>query len=99
MNKQGSASALSIRDVIQIGILLISMGTIYGIMSNRLATTESNLQDFQRRYEREVVPRAEHIQMNAVLEQRLSAIIESQKNQDGKIESIELKIDQILQKK
>lgn len=89
---------ISIRDAIYIGGLLLSMGTIYGIIGNRISTLETNLNQSTQRYEREVVPRAEHVQMNAVLEQRLSSIIESQHQADKQIESMQLKLDQLMQK-
>lgn len=91
--------AISMRDAIYIGTLLLSMGTIYGIMNNRVSTFETGLAQLNQRYDREVVPRSEHVQMNAVLEQRLNAIIESQKQSDRQIESIQLKLDAIIENK
>lgn len=97
--QSADAKAISIRDAIYIGGLLLSMGTMYGIIGNRISTLEANFQQAATRYEREVVPRAEHVQMNAVLEQRLSAIIESQKQSDKQIESIQMKLDQLMERR
>lgn len=101
MNRKKSdidMKGISIRDAIYIGGLLLSMGTIYGIIGSRISTLETNLAQTNQRYEREVVPRSEHIQMNAVLEQRLQAIIDSQKLADRQIEQIQTKLDTIIQK-
>lgn len=86
------------RDAIYAGLLLLSAGTTYGIMSTRVSALESAQAQITTRYEREVVPRQEHLQMNAVLEQRLQAIIDSQQQLDHQITSIQSKLDQLTMK-
>lgn len=79
--QSGDSKGISIRDAISYGLLLLSAGTVYGILSTRVSTLES-------RYDREVVPRAEHLQMNMVLEQRLESIIDNQRKADTQIQSV-----------
>lgn len=85
--------------VIQIGILLVSLGTIYGILSTQVSTVRLDLITFQTRYEREVVPRSEHIQMNSVLEQRLQSILERQLEAQKQVEQLQGKMDELLRKR
>jgi ABC-type transport system involved in Fe-S cluster assembly fused permease/ATPase subunit len=84
--------------IMQIAILLVSLGTIYGIIATKISTVEVNLNTFQQKYEREVVPRAEHIQMNGVLEQRLQSILERQLEVQNQMETMQNKIDELLRK-
>jgi len=85
--------------LLNLAIMLVSLGTLYGILSTRIGGAESSLIVFQQRYEREVVPRAEHLQMNSVLEQRLSAIIERQLEEQKRGETMQSKIDELLRRK
>lgn len=93
------ATLLSPALVLNIAILLISMGTMYGVISSRLAGNEHELIQFMARYEREVVPRSEHLQMNAVLEQRLQGIVDRQIESQKQIEGLQAKIDELLRRK
>lgn len=85
--------------VLQCVILLITLGTTYGILSSRIGSNEKDLVQFMARYEREVVPRSEHLQMNAVLEQRLQSITDRQIESQKQIESLQAKIDELLRRK
>lgn len=85
--------------LLQIFLMILSLGTMYGIFQTRLSTQESSLVQFEQRYEREVVPRSEHVQMNGILEQRLIGIIDRQVEEQKQIEMLQNKIDQLLTKK
>lgn len=96
---QERRTVLSPSLVLQICLLLLTCGTMYGILSARLASNESNLIQFQARYEREIVPRSEHLQMNALLEQRLQSIADRQIDAQKQIEALQAKIDELLRRK
>jgi hypothetical protein len=92
-------SILSPALVLQCVILLITLGTTYGVLSSRIIANEKDLIAFEARYEREVVPRSEHLQMNAVLEQRLQSITDRQIESQKQIEGLQVKIDELLRRK
>lgn len=83
----------TLRDYIYVGGLLLAIGAQVAQISN----VRSDMNALQGRYDREVVPRQEHIQMNAVLEQRLQSISERQVESQKQLNQVELKVDQILQ--
>jgi hypothetical protein len=84
---------------LNIAIMLVALGTTYGILSSRISGMEKDMLAFESRYEREVVPRSEHLQMNAVLEQRLQSIMERQIESQKQVESMQSKIDELLRRK
>ncbi len=92
MPRGTNGTTLSLRDYIYIAGLLISIG----IQVAQITSLRNDLVTLQTRYDREVVPRAEHIQMNAVLEQRLQSISERQVESQKQLNQVELKVDQVL---
>ncbi len=92
MPRGTNGTTLSLRDYIYIAGLLISIG----IQVAQITSLRNDLATLQARYDREVVPRAEHIQMNAVLEQRLQSISERQVESQKQLNQVELKVDQVL---
>lgn len=88
MDKPPAKFAISLRDAIWIGALLVSIG----IQWAQNSATKDDLATFKLRYEREVVPRGEQVQMNKVLEERLGGI--QDKLLDIKAQLVDIKLKQ-----
>lgn len=73
MKETGTVS-VSLRDIALITLTLIGWAANYATLSSRVTADEQTLAQLQSRYEREVVPRSEHIEMNKRLEERLAQI-------------------------
>jgi len=71
---QPASVNVSIRDLAIVAVTLIGWVANYAALSSRVAAQEQAIAQIQARYEREVVPRSEHIEMNKRLEERLGAI-------------------------
>lgn len=65
-------------------------------IASRQPALELSIRTLEQRYDKEVVPRQEHLQMNAVLEQRLQSIIDNQKRTDEQMNSVQSKLDQLM---
>lgn len=63
MRKTPQTPQLSVKDYILIGGILMTLGA-----------SQFQIANLQARYDREVVPRSEHIQMNSVTEERWRAV-------------------------
>src|SRR5262249_53972171 len=72
--------SLSVRDVVGILLILATIIFNYATMTGRADNLQQRIAAIEGRYEREVVPRTEHVQMNLRLEERLGRI-ELQLNQ------------------
>ena len=76
--------SVSLKDI----ILLVTIAMSYAVMQYKI-------NDLQARYEREVVPRAEHLQMNAVLDQQLQSIMDIQKQTQRQLDKLQLDMDRL----
>src|SRR5712675_3082877 len=99
MTRKITSASVSMRDIIYIGILLVTSGVQYGLMSAKIEASNTSFRSLETRFDKEVVPRAEHLQMNATLDARLLAIVERQLQAQKEIEAINNKLDRILDKK
>lgn len=99
MPKEQRNALLSPALVLNVGILLVSLGMTYGVLNSRISSIEKDLIGFQSRYDKDVVPRSEHLQMNATLEQRLQGIVERQIESQKQVEALQAKIDELLRRK
>ena len=73
MKESGSVN-VSLRDIALVTLTLIGWAANYATLSSRVLADEQAIAQLQSRYEREVVPRSEHIEMNKRLEERLGQI-------------------------
>lgn len=87
-----TGSDFTFRDYLYIGGIILSMGTQLA----QVNSLRNELTTLQSRYDREVVPRQEHMQMNAVLEQRLQGISERQVEGQKQLNQVEMKVDKVL---
>lgn len=74
MSKDHGSVNVSIRDMVLLAATLAGWAFNYATLSSRVNADEKAIIDLQQRYEKEVVPRTEHVEMNRRLDERLGRI-------------------------
>lgn len=82
---------LCVRDVIYIAGLLITLG----INIQKVNTLSSDLDQFKSKYASEVVPRQEHLQMNAVTEERWKSVQDRLTHVESQLENIKNRLGEM----